>query len=75
MKYVVAKPFNSHTQRFAVGAPVLDTDDLTPFDREGLRDRGFIAPEVAAVAEPAPEPVETLPQAVPEPPPRTKRPA
>lgn len=54
MGFVVTKPFNTHLQRFAVGAPVSPDDHLSPFDFSQLRDRGWIAepPSEAPVANP-----------------------
>lgn len=39
----VAKPFNSITQRFKLGAPVSENDDLAPHSFEDLKTRGFIS--------------------------------
>lgn len=40
--YVVAKPFNSSQRRFPVGAPVLETDDLSPHAFDDLKRRKWI---------------------------------
>ena len=42
MDYVVAKPFNTETQRFRVGAPVLETDNLAPLSFDDLKARRWI---------------------------------
>jgi hypothetical protein len=46
----VAKPFNSITQRFAVGAEVSETDNLEPHSFDDLLERGFIVDEPAKAA-------------------------
>lgn len=51
----VAKPFNSRTQRFKLGAPVSETDDLAPLSFDDLKTRGFISDgaDASAPASPA----------------------
>lgn len=58
MSNLVAKPFNSTTQRFVEGQPVSILDDLAPHTFEDLKARGFITSkrDPAPVDEAAPAP-------------------
>lgn len=46
----VAKPFNTITQRFRVGAEVSEADDLAPHSFADLKQRRFIADAAPAEA-------------------------
>lgn len=55
----VIKPFRTARQRFAIGAPVTEADDLAPFTFDHLKKKGFIGaqPKAAKPSAPAdPEP-------------------
>jgi hypothetical protein len=52
MPFVVARPFNTVNRRFAVGAQVSESDDLSPHSFAGLKEGGFIAAPVAGAGEP-----------------------
>ncbi|MFG1304156.1 hypothetical protein V5F34_08455 [Xanthobacter autotrophicus] len=59
MSTTVIKPFTTKLQRFPVGVPVTEADDLAPFTLDDLKERGFVGDP------PAPE--ETAPEAAPAP--------
>lgn len=49
----VAKPFNTITQRFKLGADVSEADDLAPFSFADMKARGFISDAVDASPAPS----------------------
>lgn len=50
MTLVVAKPFNTHLQRFRAGDPVAEDMNLAPHDLGELKKRKFVVDEKKAAA-------------------------
>jgi hypothetical protein len=52
MPFVVARRFNTVNRRFAVGARVSESDDLSPHSFAGLKEGGFITAPATSAGEP-----------------------